>query len=108
MHHEQSGPAHDETNPTGGIIRTVSGRLVVIRTAMLAAGLGLGFCPGLDGADIKINLLVRAGGRQQSMASAQPGGARSRLAAKVGEILLVQWSATNPETASALSDVTLH
>ena len=86
----------------------MSGRLLIIRTAMLAAGLGLGFCPGLDGADIKINLLVRAGGRQQSIASGQPGGARPQFAAKVGEILLVQWSAANPETASALSDVTLH
>jgi hypothetical protein len=80
----------------------------VIRTSLLTAGLWLGFCPSLAGANFTINLLVRAAGRQQSTASGQPGGARPRLAAKVGDILLVQWSAANPDTASALSDVTLH
>jgi len=81
--------------------------MLLIRTSVWAAGLWLG-CPSLAGADFTINLLVRAGGRQQSVASGQTGAARPRLAAKVGETLLVQWSAANPDNGSALSDVTLH
>ena len=85
----------------------MAGGLIVIRTSVLAAGLWLGFCSKLVGADFTINLLVRAGGRQQSIASGQVGPL-PRFAAKVGEILRVQWLAANPETGSTLSDVTLH
>jgi len=73
----------------------------------MALSVMLAWCGSLLGADFAIDLSARSGSIQQSARSG-PSVSQPVLAVHAGEMLVAQWSAANPQSGTALRDITLH
>jgi hypothetical protein len=82
--------------------------LYLVRAVAVLTGLCAGTCPGAPAGEFSISLKAQAGGREQTAASARSANARPAFAARVKEVLAVQWAAINGIAGVSLSDVTLH
>ncbi len=78
-----------------------------MRAEVFAASLLLAPCFGAGAGDFIIHLKVQSGGREQTAVSGQTT-APATFTIKAKEPVLVQWSAVNGASGTALSDVTLH
>ena len=79
----------------------------MFRLNALAFGVLLGPCFGAGANDFTINLKIQSGPREQTASSGQ-SAALPTFAAKVKEVVWVQWSAVNGAAGPPLSDITLH
>jgi hypothetical protein len=82
--------------------------LHALRGIAVVTTVWLGTCPGAAIGDFTLNLKVQAGRREQTVASGKPNITIPVFAAKVMEVVSVQWSAVNGVRDVTLSDVTLH
>jgi hypothetical protein len=82
--------------------------LPLVRTPLVVAGVWLGTCRGASTGEFTIDLKLQAGRLERTASSGKPADSGTVFAAKVTEVLSVQWAAVNGAPRASLSDITLH